>query len=512
MTDPEKIPISGSIEKMAPNGNVKLTTQTVKLATQPDNPSFSSEDGTDDTKPILKKSKSVEEEKNLKYSFMSRRQKFTVASISIMKFTSSLCYSVIAPFFPDKASEVGASETETGLVFGIYALTLFLSAPIFGKFLPKLGSRRMFLGGMAVGGIATIAFGILDVFETRGLFIGMSFFIRIIEALGCSACITASYVIIVNEFPDAVATASGTVELFNGLGFIAGPVVGGALYDAGGYMLPFILLGAIMLLFALLTYFLLPIQEKDDSKIETGSLLELLKVPAILITAMATCMGAVALSYMNPTLSIHLAPFNLSRTVVGLFFLLVALCYAASAPLWGWVSDLKGVHGVAKIIMTGGLFGAALSYFLVGPCPIFGVESKLWLIGVSLALLGFSLAAILVPILRAVLETTRMAGLQDNMATYGMVSGLFYSMYSLGVFVGPTVSGTLTDLYGFGWATSINGLLMLVMSIILCSFTVHTRRKHRFAAEEESSDPTHMGWVNLKSVGSIQTKAVAAQH
>nr|XP_006819491.1 PREDICTED: MFS-type transporter SLC18B1-like [Saccoglossus kowalevskii] len=440
---------------------------------------------------------------------------------------------------PPSASEVGASETETGLVFGIYALTLFLSAPIFGKFLPKLGSRRMFLGGMAVGGIATIAFGILDVFETRGLFIGMSFFIRIIEALGCSACITASYVIIVNEFPDAVATASGTVELFNGLGFIAGPVVGGALYDAGGYMLPFILLGAIMLLFALLTYFLLPIQEKDDSKIETGSLLELLKVPAILITAMATCMGAVALSYMNPTLSIHLAPFNLSRTVVGLFFLLVALCYAASAPLWGWVSDLKGVHGVAKIIMTGGLFGAALSYFLVGPCPIFGVESvvlavsvcrhifqghltfssrfyiifsKLWLIGVSLALLGFSLAAILVPILRAVLETTRMAGLQDNMATYGMVSGLFYSMYSLGVFVGPTVSGTLTDLYGFGWATSINGLLMLVMSIILCSFTVHTRRKHRFAAEEESSDPTHMGWVNLKSVGSIQTKAVAAQH
>ncbi|XP_070538711.1 MFS-type transporter SLC18B1-like [Ptychodera flava] len=475
---------------------------------QAETPSFSSEDGGDsDCKPILPKK---EEEAALKFSLMSRRQKFTLVSLSIMKLTSSASYSIIAPFFPKKAASVGASETETGFVFGVYALTMIITAPVFGKFLPRLGSRKMFIGGMAVGGLATIVLGLLDVFDSRAVFISLSFISRIIEALGCSACITASYVIIVNEFPTGVATASGTVELFNGLGFIIGPPLGGALYDAAGYMLPFMVLGGIMLIFTVVNYFLLPIQEKDDSKIETGSLLELLKIPAILITAMATCMGAVALSYMNPTLSLHLAPFNFSLTVVGLFFLLVAVCYAVSAPIWGWVSDRRGVHGIAKIIMTGGLLGACVAYFFVGPCPILGVPTYPWSVAVSLAVLGFSLAAILVPILRAVLETTRMHGLEDNMATYGMVSGLFYSMYSLGIFVGPTLSGALTDLYGFGWATSINSLMMFLMAIVMCAFTVHTRRKKSEAAEE-SSDPTQMGWVKLKGVGHIETKPIAAQ-
>ncbi|XP_077987629.1 MFS-type transporter SLC18B1-like [Glandiceps talaboti] len=477
------------------------------LKTQPDHPSFSSEEGADsDTKPILQKD---DGEHPLTFTYMTGRQKFTLLSLSIMKLTSSASYSIIAPFFPDKAKSVGATETETGFVFGVYALTMIITAPIFGKYLPKLGSRRMFIGGMLVGGVATIFLGLLDVFQTRVVFISLSFTARIVEALGCSACITASYVIIVNEFPEGVATALGTVELFNGLGFIIGPPLGGALYDAAGYMLPFLVLGGIMVIFCILNYFLLPIQEKDDSKIETGSLLELLKIPAILITAMATCMGAVALSYMNPTLSVHLEPFHFSRTVVGLFFLLVAACYAISAPFWGWVSDRKGVHGIAKIIMSSGLLGASIAYFFVGPCPIVSTHTYAWLVALSLAVLGFSLAAILVPILRAVVETTRMHGLEDNMATYGMVSGLFYSMYSLGIFVGPVLSGALTDLYDFGWATSINSLIMFIMCLIMSAFTIHTRKKT--AAQEESSDPTHMGWVKLKGVGHIQTKEVPGQ-
>lgn len=55
--------------------------------------------------------------------------------------------------------------------------------------------------------------------------------IRIVEALGNAAFLTASFAIIAKEFPDNVATTFASLETFFGLGLIVGPTVGGALYQ-----------------------------------------------------------------------------------------------------------------------------------------------------------------------------------------------------------------------------------------------------------------------------------------
>lgn len=62
-------------------------------------------------------------------------------------------------------------------------------------------------------------------------FIVLSFIIRVIEAMGNAAFLTASFAIIANEFPDNVATMFASLETFFGLGLIVGPTVGGALYQ-----------------------------------------------------------------------------------------------------------------------------------------------------------------------------------------------------------------------------------------------------------------------------------------
>lgn len=82
--------------------------------------------------------------------------------------------------------------------------------------------------------------------------------IRIIEALGNAAFLTASFAIIAKEFPDNVSVTFASLETFFGLGLIVGPMVGGLLYQMGGYFLPFVTLGLLLFSTAVITLCVLP--------------------------------------------------------------------------------------------------------------------------------------------------------------------------------------------------------------------------------------------------------------
>lgn len=54
-------------------------------------------------------------------------------------------------------------------------------------------------------------------------------------------------------------------------------------------------------------------------------------------------------------------------------------------------------------------------------------------------------------------------GLPDSPSTYGLVSSLWTSMFSLGSFLGPSLSGILYDAVGFSKGT----LVVIVFSLIM---------------------------------------------
>ena len=66
---------------------------------------------------------------------------------------------------------------------------------------------------------------------------------RIIEACGNSGIVVGSFAMVAMEFPDNVTTMFAILRTFFGLGMMVGPTVGGILYEAGGFMVPFIFLG-----------------------------------------------------------------------------------------------------------------------------------------------------------------------------------------------------------------------------------------------------------------------------
>lgn len=53
-----------------------------------------------------------------------------LASAEFMSFCSM---SIMSPFFPAESAKKGVSESVSGLIFGVYALVIFLSSPVFGK-------------------------------------------------------------------------------------------------------------------------------------------------------------------------------------------------------------------------------------------------------------------------------------------------------------------------------------------------------------------------------------------
>lgn len=74
----------------------------------------------------------------------------------------------------------------------------------------------------------------------------------------------ASFSLVSTEYPNSSSTIFSIVETFFGLGMIAGPIIGGLLYEVGGFKLPFFSLGGILVAMGIATYSCMrAVQEKE---------------------------------------------------------------------------------------------------------------------------------------------------------------------------------------------------------------------------------------------------------
>lgn len=433
-------------------------------------------------------SESDEEEKKPKP--LTLNQKLTFAGIAAMYLTSMMSFSVLAPFFPYEAEKKGVTPAVTGLVFGIFSLTSFLISPIWGKYLPVIGAKFMYLSGCFVGAGCNLLFGFLDEIQGKTMFLAYCFTIRIVEALGSSAAITAGMSICANVFPDNIAQMSGMLELFSGLGFAAGPPLGSLLYGIGGYKLPFLVLGCTAMVISVIDIFILPSLPPASRKEKPGSVLAVLKIPAVFIVLAACVWGSACLGFSDPTLSLHLTspPFNVHPSMVGVLFLLIGGMYGLFAPIWGYIADKKKT---TRIMMVLGFYITGISFMLIGPSPLLDLPGKLWIIIISLALLGFSIGIGLMPAFLDLLISAKWYGLPEDLSTQAILSGLFNGAFSLGTFVGPTLGGALVNQLGFDWSSTIfaGGCFVIVIALSLFGVWEYQCGKGRRKPKHMRSEP-----------------------
>ncbi|CAG7831922.1 unnamed protein product [Allacma fusca] len=404
------------------------------------------------------------------------RQRIFLVVFSIANFFSAAIFSLTAPLYPSEAETKNATASEYGSVIGIFALAAFISSPIFGKYLFRIGPKLVFTQSMFIGGVATILFGCLDALNDHVGFLVGSFIIRVVSALGDAAFVTASFALIASEFPGYVATTFGFLETFFGMGLIFGPTIGGLLFQVGGFVLPFASLGGCLVVVSLLACLVIP---KEQELFKESSFLPLnklkadhfaaLKVPRIWLAGVSIMACSMTINFLSATLEPHIRQFNLTPVTTGAVFMIFGGMYAISLPILGWMCDR--VLKPRALALVGALL-IATGFLFIGPAPFLPIPTTLWLTCVGLVIYGVGLGAGMVSSFIMALQAAIGHGFVDNIQTYGVVSSLWNSFFALGNFIGPSIGGVLLDNVGFRWSTVfILGVQTAIIALLVISLS-----------------------------------------
>uniref|UniRef100_A0A1I7XUL8 MFS domain-containing protein n=1 Tax=Heterorhabditis bacteriophora TaxID=37862 RepID=A0A1I7XUL8_HETBA len=68
------------------------------------------------------------------FAALSSREWATIIMLALANLCSTVAFSCIAPFYPGEAAMKGMTESQTGMVFGVFELVMFVTAPLFGKY------------------------------------------------------------------------------------------------------------------------------------------------------------------------------------------------------------------------------------------------------------------------------------------------------------------------------------------------------------------------------------------
>jgi MFS family permease len=150
--------------------------------------------------------------KNSKSSKCRKRVGF--AGLCLAVVMSAAVFSLLAPFYPDVASNNGLSDSVIGFVFAIFALMVMLVSPYLGVKMGEIGSNKMMIFGLALLSISTLLFSVLSSInpEHSSLFLIISIVLRVLQGIGAAGSETASYALAAQLYPEDLSYAVGVME------------------------------------------------------------------------------------------------------------------------------------------------------------------------------------------------------------------------------------------------------------------------------------------------------------
>lgn len=171
---------------------------------------------------------------------------------------------IIIPVLPVYVESFGLSAFAVSLLFSVYSLFSFLSAPFLGAMSDKIGRRPILLISIASTSLGWIIFALAHSLPL--LIIG-----RTIDGLAAGNISTAQSAIS-DLSKDAKERAGnlGIIGMIFGLGFIVGPFIG-AILSRISHSAPFWFVGIMSMINVTLAYFFLPesnTHKDPDKKIE----------------------------------------------------------------------------------------------------------------------------------------------------------------------------------------------------------------------------------------------------
>ncbi|KAL7632070.1 UNVERIFIED_CONTAM: hypothetical protein RMT77_017611 [Armadillidium vulgare] len=394
----------------------------------------------------------------------TKRQWLIFVLFAIVYGMSGVCIYIQAPFYPKVASQIGASAFQYSCVFSVFYFVSIIMGPLTVKLMILVDPYVIAKTGILILGTTIILFGFLNSIYDTDVFLTFSLLIRIVESFGYTTFIVTAFSIIAEEFFDDIATVMACFESCLGLGLIIGPGIGGVLYEYGGFTIPFLVTGLLILFIGVLTLFIESSKRDSYFTIKYKDACSLIKRPECILAIWSLYGATFTVGFTDATLSSHLNHLNLSESMKGLFFGIIGMFYFLFCPLCGRLLDSgRSPH----IVWSVGAILISISMVLLGPAPYFNISLGIPLCCASLTLLGIGLSCQFVSSFLCFHKITVYLGFPDDITTYGMVSGLFNTCTSFGGMIGPLVGGFLHDTIGVPWGLHV--IIFLHILLVLCT-------------------------------------------
>ena len=355
--------------------------------------------------------------------------------IFITLFLDILGIGLIVPILPRlikslQSGNVEAAAHTVGALGALYALMQFVCAPILGSLSDRFGRRPIILGSLFGSGLDYILLAFAP--SLSWFFVG-----RIVAGItGANIAAASSYIADISP-PEKRAANFGIIGAAFGLGFIAGPLLGGML-GANDLRLPFLVAAGLTFANWLYGYFVLPESLAPENRRSftwsranpIGSISALRKWPVVVgLASSLFLMNLSQLGLQNVWVLYTDYRYHWTSRQVGASLALVG--FMAAIVQGGLARRIIPALGERKSIIIGLLIA-------ITNMTGYGLASAGWVIYTILAI--GSLGAIASPALQGLISRNVPANEQ------GAVQGALAGLASVAGFIAPPLA---TGLFGY---------------------------------------------------------------
>ena len=173
--------------------------------------------------------------------------------------------------------------------------------------------------------------------------------------------------ILMARFPEQKASVKAWCDASFNLGLTLGPVLGAFMYEAGGFCLPFVVMGSCIILSGLTVYLVTEMPEIERSETGSRSVFSFLSRPSISGALLTATMAAYTIGTIEATLATFLGIIpDMTVRMVTLVFLVMSLSSVIATPLAGWVCDTRLSPW---LVSAAGCLLMFICFTLLGPAP-----------------------------------------------------------------------------------------------------------------------------------------------
>ncbi|MGC1206574.1 MAG: MFS transporter [Ornithinimicrobium sp.] len=356
-------------------------------------------------------------------------------------FVIAIGFGLVAPVLPAYARSFDVGVAAASVVVSAFAFFRLLFAPVGGALVSRLGERPIYLSGLLIVAISSLATAFAQSYWQLLLFRGLG-------GIGSTMFTVSAMALLVRLAPPTirgrVSSAYASAFLIGGM---VGPVAGGALASLG-LRVPFIVYAVALVIAAASVGFRLSgasLRPDPAKSVDPPMLLREALGESAYRAALAS---GFANGWSNFGVRVAVLPqfavaVHDETWVAGLALAVAAVGTAATLQVAGRLADQVG----RRPLVIAGLVITALGLGLIG------------LSGDLLVLLVLSAVSGLGAGLVNPGQQATVADLIGSDRSGGSVLATFQMAQDSGAIVGPILIGLVADAFGFGWAFALTGLV-----------------------------------------------------